>query len=75
MSRDIDALKTEIARLREALATARAEALEEAAGVAEAAGETWSGSRCAETAAQEAAVDAKCVEIASAIRKLKEARS
>lgn len=50
----------------------RAEVLEEAARVAETAGNTWSGSRDLATCDREAAVDEKCVEIAAAIRELKD---
>lgn len=51
-----------------ALIAARADGMEEAAKVAEEAGNTWSGTRDAEQACQEAAVDEKCEEIAAAIR-------
>lgn len=44
--------------------------IEAAAKVAQAAGDTWSGSRDSHQCVQEAAVDDKCVEIAAAIRAL-----
>ncbi|MDS1138618.1 hypothetical protein [Nitratireductor indicus] len=51
-----------------------AETLEAAARMAEYEGDTWSGSRDSFVAVQEAAVDRKCKDIASAIRALKDKR-
>jgi len=55
---------------RSARPDTRSEVLEEAARVAESFGDTWSNSRDTHLCVQEAAVDAKCEQIASAIRAL-----
>lgn len=60
------------ASIEAGFAAVRKAVLEEAARVAEAAGNTWSNTRIVEVALQEAAVDDKCVEIATAIRALAE---
>ncbi len=61
--------------LLEAEQRGRRMGMEEAAKVAEYAGNTWSGTRDHMQACQEAAVDDKCVEIASDIRaKMEESR-
>lgn len=53
--------------LREAHAAGKAEGMRRAAEIVQSAGDTWSNSRDHYVAVQEAAVDAKCEEIAAAI--------
>ncbi|WAJ27158.1 hypothetical protein [Antarcticirhabdus aurantiaca] len=71
---EIERLRTALSAEGSANAAAARLAAEEmrdrAAKVAEAAGDTWSGTRDHAQAAQEAAVDEKCIAIAEAIRSI-----
>lgn len=58
-----------IAVVQPALERARREERERCAKVAESHGDTWTNSRCVETALQEAAADIQASSIAAAIRK------
>ena len=64
-----DAARAVLAIIQPALERARRAERERCAKVAESHGDTWTNSRCVETALQEAAADIQASSIAAAIRK------